>query len=72
MNFKTLTDKILSAKEKSENRDKSIAEIFDEEFPNYENEEMKKDVIDSILVDTFYPNDQLAQKRKKELEEKYK
>lgn len=72
MSFKTLTDKILSAKAKSENRDRAIDEIFDEEFPNYENEEMRKDVIDSILVDIFYSNDPLAQKRKKELEEKYK
>lgn len=69
--YDTIIDRILAASSKAENRHKRLEEIFEEEYPDFNDEEYKKDLIDAILAKTIYSNDTLAQSKLKEIEKKY-
>ena len=72
MTFEEVYKKITDANNKSENRAKNLAEIFDEEFPDFDDSEFKKDIINSILAETLHKNDPIAQEALKRIKNKYK
>lgn len=72
MTFDDVRNRIMDAWKKSEKRAEILAELFDEEFPDFDDEEFRKDVIDSILTETLYRNDPMAKEVLKRIKNKYR
>ncbi len=72
MSFDELYDKIMEVWTKRENRGKNLADLFDEDYPGFDDEELKKDIIDSILAETLHRNDPMAQEILKRIKNKYR
>jgi hypothetical protein len=72
MSFDELQNRIKEAWSKAENREKKLAELFDEIFPSFDDKELKEDIINSILAETIYSNDPIAQDALKRIKNKYK
>jgi len=72
MTFDDVRNRIMDAWKKSEKRAENLAKLFDEEFPNFDDKEFRNDIIDSILAETLYRNDPMAQEVLKRIKNKYR
>ena len=72
MSFDELRERIMNASIKSENRTKKLEDIFDEEFSVFDDKEFRSDIINSILAETLYRNDPMAQEKLRKIRDKYK